>query len=243
MSEQSLKTALIAVLVLAGPGSALAEKTVFVSSPEYEVTIQLSYTRETSPEGEQGGFSSYTATGRFENVRFGPSQAEGFECWFQKQVEMPGGVKVEGAVVPAMQVSGRGTIDKFVIAPAWEDPNQAIEPEITSGPEPFEPYLQLLTWEMAHSEELESEDEIPVAPIVPTVWFMYREGYSVSGSELSWDYPGLAKGQVESSGVQFSVLLDKLARGEDIELEIPYTEGGAEGKWRIVFWSAEGQEE
>jgi len=243
MCEKRSMTVLVAVLVLSGPGAARAEKTVFVSSPEYEITIQLKYTRETSPEGEQGGFSSYTATGRFENVKFGPSQAEGFECWFQQQVEMPGGVKVEGAAVPAMQVSGEGAIDEFVIAPAWEDPNQAIQPEITTGPGPFEPYLQLLTWEMAHSEELESEDEIPVAPIVPTVWFMYREGYSVSGAELSWEYPGFAKGQVESSGVQFSVPLDRLAEGEDIELEVPYTDGGAQGKWRIVFWSAEGQEE
>lgn len=46
MRELSLMTAFIAVLVLTGPGSALAEKTVFVSSPEYEITIQLSYTRE-----------------------------------------------------------------------------------------------------------------------------------------------------------------------------------------------------
>lgn len=210
-----------------------AEKQVFVGSADYEVTVQLTYTREVSPEGEQGGFSSYTSTGEFKKVRFGPSPAKEFEAWFERRL-------AAGAVVPMRQVSGDGTIGPFVIAPAWEDPNEPIQPKITSGPQPFAPTLEVLTFDMAHEED---EDSMPPVPLVPTVWLRYNEGFSVAGPELAWEYPHFAIGQVESDGVVFSVPVASLAKGEDLEIKVPYENGAAHGEWKIVFWSNEGQEE
>jgi hypothetical protein len=215
---------------------ALAEKQVFVSSADYTVTVQLSYTREVSPLGEQGGFSSYTSTGEFRNVRFGPSPARDFEAWFEQRLSSSAG----GPTIPAMQVTGEGTIGPFVIAPAWEDPNEAIQPKITHGPRPFAPTLNVLTFEMAHPEDA---DSMPPVPLVPTVWLRYNESYSIADPELVWDYPKFAGGLVESDAVVFSVPVASLAKGEDLEIKVPYENGAAKGEWKIVFWSSEGLEE
>jgi len=223
-----------AVLVLAAQ-FAQAGNPVFVSSAEYDITIQLNYTCQVSPLGEQGGFSSYTSTGEFKNVRFGPSPAKGFEAWFEQRLSRSPGAPA----MPAMQISGEGTIGPFVIAPAWEDPNEAIQPRITSGPRPFAPNLQVLTFDMAHEGE---EDSIPVVPLVPTVWLRYHESYSIADPELQWEYPKFAGGQVESDAVVFSVPVASLAKGEDLEIKVPYTNGAARGEWKIVFWSNEGLE-
>jgi hypothetical protein len=224
-----------AVIVLAAQ-SALADKQVFVSSAEYDVTIQLSYTCQVSPLGEQGGFSSFTSTGEFKNVRFGPSPSKEFEAWFEQRVSPSAGAPA----IPAMQITGEGTIGPFVIAPAWEDPNEPIQPRITSGPRPFAPNLQVLTFEMAHEED---EDSIPPVPLVPTVWLRYNESYSIADPELQWDYPNFAGGVIESNAVVFSVATASLAKGADLEIKVPYSNGSASGEWKIVFWSREGLEE
>ena len=215
---------------------ALAEKQVFVSSAEYDITAQLNYTRQVSALGEQGGFSSYTSTGEFKGVRFGPSPAKGFEAWFEQRLSSSAG----GPTIPAMQVTGEGTIGPFVIAPAWEDPNEAIQPKITSGPRAFAPTLNVLTFDMAHEED---EDSIPVVPLVPTVWLRYNESFSIADAELQWDYPKFAGGVIESDAVVFSVPVVSLAKGEDLEIKVPYSNGSASGEWKIVFWSKEGLEE
>lgn len=223
-----------AVIALAAQ-SALADKQVFVGSAAYDITIQLSYTCEVSPEGEQGGFSSYTSTGEFKNVRFGPSPSKEFEAWFEQRLTPSAGAPA----IPAMQITGEGRIGPFVIAPAWEDPNEAIQPRITSGPRPFAPTLNVLTFDMAHEEE---EDSIPVVPLVPTVWLRYNEGFSIADAELQWDYPKFAGGVIESDAVVFSVPTASLAKGEDLEIKVPYSNGAAVGEWKIVFWSDEGLE-
>jgi hypothetical protein len=230
------KSVLFAAAVAAlAYGPAFADKQIFVSSADYDITIQLSYTREVSPEGEQGGFSSYTSTGEFKNVRFGPSPSNDFEAWFEKRLS-----DVAGA--PAMQVpqvTGEGTVGPFVIAPAWEDPNETIQPRITSGPRPFVPNLQVLTFEMAHRED---PDSMPPVPLVPTVWLRYNESFSIAEPELKWEYPGFAIGTIEGDGVVFSVPVARLAKGEDLEINVPYENGAAHGEWKIVFWSSEGLE-
>ena len=233
MLRQSFRFA-AAVLVLAAQ-SALADKQVFVSSAEYDITVQLSYTRAVSPEGEQGGFSSYTSTGEFKNVRFGPSPSKEFEAWFEQRLSSSAG----GPTIPAMQITGEGAVGPFVIAPAWEDPNEAIQPKITSGPRPFAPTLDVLTFDMAHEEE---EDSIPVVPLVPVVWLRYNESFSIADAELQWDYPKFAGGVIESDAVVFSVPVASLAKGEDLEIKVPYENGAAHGEWKIVFWSNQGQE-
>jgi hypothetical protein len=138
-----------------------------------------------------------------------------------------------------MQISGEGTIGPFVIAPAWEDPNEPIPPQITSGPRPFAPTLNVLTFDMAHEED---EDSIPPVPLVPTVWLRYNESFSIADAELQWDYPKFAGGVIESDAVVFSVPTASLAKGEDLEIKVPYANGTAQGEWKIVFWSSEGQE-
>jgi hypothetical protein len=218
-----------AVVIALATQVALADKQVFVSSADYDITVQLNYTREVSPEGEQGGFSSYTSTGEFKNVRFGPSPSKEFAAWFERRL-------APGAAVPVRQISGEGRIGPFVIAPAWQDPNETIEPRITAGPLPFAPGLDVLTYEMAHAED---EDSMPLVPLVSTVWLRYNEGFSIAEPELKWEYPGFAKGQVESDGVVFSVPLTRLANGEDIEVNVPYENGAAHGEWKIVFWANE----
>jgi hypothetical protein len=231
------RTVLFAAAVVAlAAQAALAEKQVFVSSADYTVTIQLSYTRQVSPLGEQGGFSSYTSTGEFKNVRFGPSPSKEFEAWFEQRLSSSAG----GPSIPAMQITGEGTIGPFVIAPAWEDPNEAIQPKITSGPRPFAPTLDVRTFEMAHPDDA---DSMPPVPLVPVVWLRYNESFSIADAELTWDYPKFAGGVIESDAVVFSVPVASLAKGEDLEINVPYSNGSASGEWKIVFWSKEGLEE
>jgi hypothetical protein len=220
----------VAVLVAVAAQVALADKQIFVSSADYTVTIQLSYTREVSPEGEQGGFSSYTSTGEFQHVRFGPSPSKEFEAWFSGS---------GGPAMPSLQVAGEGRIGPFVIAPAWEDPNEPIQAKIADGPRPFSPTLQVLTFEMAHAEDAES---MPPVPLVPTVWLRYSESFSIAAPELKWEYPDFAIGSIEGDAVVFSVPVASLAKGEDLEIKVPYENGAAHGEWKIVFWSSEGLE-
>lgn len=224
-----------AVIVIAAQ-PALAEKQVFVSSAEYDVTIQLNYTCQVSPLGEQGGFSSFTSTGEFKKVRLGPSPSKEFEAWFEQRLSPSAG----GPAIPALQITGEGTIGPFVIAPAWEDPNEAIQPQITAGPRPFAPTLNVLTFEMAHPEDA---DSMPPVPLVPTVWLRYNESYSVADPELQWEYPEFAGGVIESEAVVFSVPVASLAKGEDLDIRVPYDNGDAHGEWKIVFWSKEGLED
>jgi hypothetical protein len=224
-----------AVIALAAQ-TALADRQVFVSSAVYDITVQLSYTRQVSALGEQGGFSSYTSTGEFKNVRFGPSPSKEFEAWFVQRFSPSAGAPA----IPAMQITGEGTIGPFVIAPAWEDPNEAIQPQITSGPRAFAPTLDVLTFEMAHPDDA---DSMPPAPLVPTVWLRYNESFSIADAELTWDYPKFAGGVIESDAVVFSVPVASLAKGEDLEIKVPYSNGSASGEWKIVFWSKEGLEE
>jgi hypothetical protein len=233
------RTAVLLALAVVLVG-AQAEKTVFIGSARYDITVGMSYTRETSPEGEQGGFNRYTSIGRFEDVKFGPSPSPDFEAWFEVSVGPPG----SGAVIPMHQISGKGEITDFEIAPAWESPEEAIAPKITNGPEPFEPVLGLLTFEMAHDEALEKAEEaedLPTVPLVPTLWFMYSEGFSATGSELRWEYENFALGAVDGSAIRFSVPLASLAEGEDVELSIPFTDGTAVGEWTVQFHAREGE--
>jgi hypothetical protein len=221
-------------LLLATAVAQPQKKTVFLGSARYDITIGLSYTRQTSPEGEQGGFNRYTSVGRFEDVKFGPPRSPEFDAWFETKLDIPGA----NAVVPMHQITGRGEITDFEIAPAWEDPHEAIAPKITAGPKPFEPVLQLLTYAMAHEEELDSAGEdggLPVVPLAPTLWFRYSESFSPSGSELRWEYGNFALGAVDQSAFQFSVPLKTVADGEAVELSIPFTDGAAKGKWTVLF--------
>ncbi|MBN2465732.1 hypothetical protein JXD38_08965 [candidate division WOR-3 bacterium] len=228
-----MKSVLFAAAVIAlAAQSALAGKQIFVSSADYDITVQLSYTRDVSPEGEQGGFSSYTSTGEFQHVRFGPSPSKDFEAWFERRL-------AANAAVPMRQISGEGRVGPFVIAPAWEDPSEPIEPRITAGPLPFVPTLEVITFQMAHAED---EESMPVVPLAPTVWLRYNESFSIDEPELKWEYPKFALGQVESDGVLFSVPTASLAKGEDLEINVPYENGAARGEWKIVFWANEGQE-
>ncbi|MFO7639398.1 MAG: hypothetical protein R6X14_08945 [bacterium] len=224
-------------ILLIGVG-VLSAGPVFVGSPEYTITVQLSYTQAIDPYGVQGTFSSYTSTAEFKNVRFGPSPSPDFAAWFENRVTGPDG---EVAVLPAMQVHGEGTLGPFQLGPAWESTDEAIQPVITSGPRPFSPHLTLITADMAAEAQGEADGEMPaVVPLVPTVWLMYNEGFSIANPELEWEYPGFAGFPVESSTASFSVPLSSLARGEDLDIRVPYTnESGARGEWKIVFWSEE----
>jgi hypothetical protein len=232
---------IMCLLLASVVGFAAGEKTVFIGSPEYTITVGFSYTRDVSPEGEQGGFSAFASTAEFSRVRFGPSPADGFEAWFQKQVFVPAGAPNRSAVtIPAMQLQGEGTIGPFVVAPAWEDPDEPIQPRITAGPKPFQPTLNVITFDMAQGRARDDAESMPaVVPLVPMVWFRYNENYSVGDPELKWEYPDFAIGSVESGSVVFSVPLQKLAEGEDLDIRVPFADGTARGEWKIVFWSDE----
>ncbi len=220
-----------AALLSTGLRSEAAE---FIGSAVYDITIGLSYTQQSSAYGEQGGFDSYTAVGRFENVKFGPSISPEFAAWF----EVPIGDAGIGGVLPMTQINGTGEIIGFELSPAWEDPEEAIPGRVTSGPREFTPVLMLLTWEMANSGDFEQpadpEDMAPV-PLVPTLWFRYWEGYSVTDPELCWEYEDFAVMEVESSGLVFSVPLYKLAEGQDIVISRPLSGGPEVGEWTVQF--------
>ncbi len=211
-----------------------SEAAEFIGSAVYDITIGLSYTVQSSAYGEQGGLDRYTAVGRFENVKFGPSMSPAFEAWFEVPIEDAG----TGGVLPMTQINGTGQILDFELSPAWEDPEEAIAGRVTSGPREFTPVLMLVTFEMAHSEEYgqpEAQEDMSLVPLVPTLWFRYWENYSITDPELCWEYEGFAIAEIGSSGLFFSVPLYKLSEGEDFVLSRPLSGCPEAGEWTVQF--------
>lgn len=228
------KAALFLFLIGLPLCSVHGEKTVFGGSARYEVIIGLTYTRQTSCYGEQGGFSNYTSIGRFEDVKFGPSLSPAFDAWF----EVPAGPTRSHGVIPMPQISGTGKIENYEIASVWEAPEKEIAPQSVSGTGEFSPFLELLTKEMYFSEDFDENqtgNDMSIIPITETIYFRYWENFSVEGHELQWEYPDFAVGAVESGGFKFYVPLAKLAVGEEVYITIPVEVEGMTGAWTVQF--------
>lgn len=222
---------LVSLPLVALASAASAAEEVFLSSPPYDILVSFEYTDEADPYGSQGYIASYRAVSMFSHVSFGASFSPVFPAMFAT-TEGPSGM---GGVMPSIQISGSGVIEHFTLQPAWESDDEAIEAEVTHGPEPFDPTLTLLTEEQAMDSQECGEDDMPLVPLVQTLWFLFNEGYSIAEPELQWRYPEFAESCIESGAVIFPVPLAKLGEGEPCEMLIPYEGGTARGTWTIRF--------
>ncbi len=220
----SLITGLIVVGVLL-PVFLYAEKTVFLSSPRYEIDIALDQTGKCDPY-EGAAFSKLSFSTEFGITKFGPPVAETYEVWFYRQTE-----EMSDAWIPGIQIPGEGRILNFKICPAWESEDEPIEPKITSGPTPFQPWLEVLSEKMIR----DTASMETVLPIAPTAWFLFSTGFSVSGDELAWEYEKFATGAIENYNLIFSVPVDDLAQGKAVMIDTTIDYGSEVGKWSVIF--------
>jgi len=218
----SVALAVLAAGVASGEG-------VFLSSPPYDITITLEYTDPPDPYGSQGYIESYRSVSFFSHVVFGPSFSPEFDAMFVSD-PYPAGA---GGAIPSGQKSGTGIIESFTLQPAWESDDEAIEAVVTHGPEPFTPTLTLLTEGMAVDLMPVPDDDMAVLPLVPTLWIMFNEGFSITEPELVWEYPGFAGNSVESGRFVFSLPLRDLGEGVEFIIDRPYRGDTATGTWTI----------
>lgn len=202
-----------------------AEKTVFLSSPRYKIDIALDQTGKCDPY-EGAAFSMLSLSTDFEITKFGAPVAETYECWFYTQSE-----DMSTAWIPGIQIGGEGRILGFKICPAWESEDEPIEPKVTSGPTPFTPWLEVLSEKVIR----DTASMETVLPMVPTAWFLFSTGFSVSGDELAWEYEKFATGAIENYNLIFSVPADNLAQGKAVMIDTTIDYGSEQVKWSVIF--------
>jgi hypothetical protein len=231
-----MKTGMLLVAPALVAGSVAAGEDVFLSSPPYDILVTLEYSDPADPYGSQGYIESYRSTSMFSHVVFGPSFSPEFPAMFSSATGPSGA----GGVIPSIQESGSGVIEQFTLQPAWESDDEPIEGRVTHGPGPFDPTLTLITLDMAmEAQESGSEDDMAIVPLVPTLWLLFNEGFSVAEPELQWEYPEFAINSIGSGAVLFSVPLSDLGPGMSFELHLPYESDTAIGQWTIKFMPAE----
>lgn len=223
-----LKSSIVAIILVGVffPNLASAKKTVFLSSPRYEIDIALTLTGKCDPY-EGATFSKLSFSTEFDIIKFGAPQAEGFECWFYEPLEA-----IPGTFTPDIQIHGVGNILDFKICPAWDD-DEPTEAKVVKGPIPFEPILDLLG--ESEIRDTVSMDNVSKLPIVPSAWFKFSTCFSILGDELAWQYEGIGGCGIQNYWLIFSVPVDDLAQGKAVMLEIPHNAESEQGTWSIIF--------
>lgn len=230
-----MKTTVLFAMALAFSAGTAFAGDIFLSSPPYDITVTFEYTDPADPYGSQGYIESYKSVSMFGHVVFGSSIAPDFPAMFSSSM----GMSAAGGCIPSMQESGSGVIERFTLQPAWESDDEAIAAMVTHGPDPFNPTLTLLTYEMAMDARPVSDDDLPLVPLVPTIWFLFNEGFSIAEPELQWEYPGFAANSIGGGMVVFSAPLQDIGAGMSFELHLPYENETATGQWTIQFMPEE----
>lgn len=194
------------------------KKTQFLSSPYYNIDIGLTFSGGCGPEEDGATFSQYAAISSFNEMRFVASSTPSHPCWLEKKGKLP-----------LFSLTGEGRIVSFQICPDYDpEPRTAT---IKHGPEPFAPVLTVMSKKEVE-DYLLSQDELPVLPLVASVYLRYSDNFSVSNPELQWETE-VGKGVVESRIVVFSISLADLGKGKPVQLSIPYKYGRENGTWDI----------
>lgn len=213
----------LASALLAG-GAAMGGD-VFLSSPPFDITVTLEFTDPADPYASQGYIESYRSVSMFSHVTFGPSFSPDFPAMFS--------TGYGGASMPSLQVPGTGVIESFTLQPAWES-EDPIEGRVTHGPEMFEPWLTVVTLDMAMEMQGGGDGgDMPLVPLVPTLWVQFDESFSLDEPELAWEYPDFAANYVVGSVAVFPLPLSVLGEGQCLEITQPYENGTASGTWTI----------
>lgn len=202
-----------------------AKKTVFLSSPRYKIDIACNVQGKCDPY-EGAAFSMLSFFTDFEIAKFGTPVAETYEVWFYTQSE-----DMSTAWMPGIQIHGEGRILDYKICPAWEVEDEPIEAKVTKGPTPFKPWLEVLS-DKVIKDTASIETTLP---IVPTAWFLFCTGLSVSGDELAWNYEKLGTTSIEDYYLTFGVPVDDLAQGKAVMIDTTINYGYEIDKWSIIF--------
>jgi len=203
-------------------------------SPEYDIYVGLILSGDCSPYTNSGGFLSLSFDSAFHNVRFQSPESSG----------LPMGGFYQGGVIPLLNISGEGEVDRYAFCPAY-DGDQEVGCEISEGPKPFEPRLAVVI----------EEEALPVAPLDPEASELdYGPGLMVSfsigsakggGPIMVWDcdtfYRGAMGGAIAPRGVMYFYLpWGRLMQGEEYALEYPHEEAGEKGMWTLRIVPSKG---
>lgn len=214
-----------AVLALAAAvgASPPQRRTVFLSSPAYNIDLSLTMTGKCAP-AEGSDFKHLDLYGGFKGVRFAGSGPAG------RPISMQGADGIAGH-----QVGGRGEIREFDLCPAWEDETHAIPAKVTKGPSPFRVSLTVLTEAEARERLDNPHDPMTPKDLLPVAWLEFSTRFSILGQELAWEHPGLSKMGISDYSFVFSVSLDALGKGQSFAFTLPHTGEGEAGTWSVMF--------
>jgi hypothetical protein len=199
------------------PFTVLAQKSVFLGSPAFNLDISLNFKGVCDPY-DGAVFSQYSAISSFNNMHFTRSLSPDHPCWLKSS-----------DLASSFMIHGEGRIVTFQICPDFDpDPQNA---RITSGPDPFRPTLTILDKDEI-AEYTSTLDDIPVLPLGPLVYIRYSDNFRVVDQELKWETE-IGKGVIESRSCVFCISSISLGEGKPVKMTVPYQEGKETGNWDI----------
>ena len=193
-------------------------------SPYYDIDVYFASHGTCSPYEEGATFTDFAFNASFTDVRFGPSFSPAFKALFH----------LDDFVVGQFQAHGEGNLTAHDLCPAYETEEDTHQCNVVSGPNPFEPYLEILLNEAYFDYLEEIEEPVPILDQVP---FKFNTFFPISAPyTLEWECGDFSKAWVEGYSTPiFTIPLDDLMNGENIIVELPYTYGLEEGEWVITF--------
>ena len=231
----------VLALALLATGLAAAEQAVEIGDARYDIEVELAYSHVEGPAGDVCPFESYRSVGLFEDVKFTESPSPGLLAWFDALIyvesadpSLPGAWERH----PNRRLFGTGELTEFDLRPA-SNGDETVEAVVTDGPDEFRPMLQVVAPELAVDIATSRWDgvkgEAPPEPEEPTIWLLYGEYFSPDSPELTWNYPGIATGSVESRAFSFPVPVSRVNDYEYFEVTLPLQDSSATGEWTVRF--------
>ncbi|NIM95385.1 MAG: hypothetical protein GTO18_16945 [Anaerolineales bacterium] len=190
-------------------------------SPKYSIYVGMIQEGFCGPTTNSGWFSSFDFDSAFLNVQFVPPGASSL---------FPNGGFYEDSIIPLQSVHGRGDVMSYSICPDYDA--VANENSVTSGPNPFEPFLQISL-----------VDELAPVPSVgdtgPHVNLQFNMSTAIGGGTImEWESAigiGVLGAPFDTFGVVFSVGWDSIMAGQEFEVNAIYEDEGQIQNWTIRF--------
>ncbi len=197
------------VLALGCPSSAFADLSE-VTSPPYQVVVQLSYESPYVPDG-RSSFKEFVLHVVFENVRFLRYPAIGGSTPFQS---------VRG------RLNGEGFIT-YRLNPVVGDDGKPHQPKVISG----------FKKSISAALQATKTDPLVMDPVVPIGGYTYLHFFSTWEIDMmKWEYER-GREYLSVVGVMFKAEWDTLRKGKPLLIELDYVGSFPEdkGKWWIDF--------
>jgi len=192
-----------------------------VPSPAYAIYVGMNQQGFCGSTTNSGWFEGFDFDSSFQNVRLlppGPGNP------------YPAGSFSTGAGLPVRSFTGQGDVVSYAICPDYDpEPNPN---SVTMGPQPFEPFLQIVPNPESAPVPLTGDS----GPYVAIQFFM---GSAAGGGPImEWGSrigKGVLGAQYDSFNVIFSVGWDSIMSGEEFQVGSLYQDEGEVQEWTMRF--------